>query len=224
MPTPFNLLGLRFGRLVVIEKALSLNGRSRWLCLCDCGNKHLALGQNLRNGHVSSCGCLLSEVGKAKMLKYNKSLNREIHNETKTRLYHIYIGIKSRCYARTHHTYTAYGAHGIRMCDEWFDSFIAFRDWSLQNGYNDNLTIDRINPKDNYKPSNCRWVNHSIQNFNKSPSSQNTSGHIGVSFYKQTHKYKASISRNGIQYHLGYFETFDAACEAREQAEKEYYS
>lgn len=217
----YDLTNKRFGRLLVVEKASSTNGRSRWLCICDCGKEKTVMGQNLRNGHVRSCGCLLSKSSKERMGSYNAVLGRELHGDTKTRLYSIYIGIKTRCYQPKHHSYEAYGARGIRMCDEWLDSYVAFKDWSLSNGYNDRLTIDRIDSDGDYEPANCRWVNYSVQNFNKNPSSRNTSGRRGVSLNKRTKKFVAYISLNGKHRFLGSFHTFDEACTARKQAEKE---
>lgn len=61
-----------------------------------------------------------------------------------------------------------YGGRGITICDEWRDNFQAFYDWAISNGYDDNLTIDRINNDGNYEPSNCQWVDTRTQNRNRS--------------------------------------------------------
>jgi hypothetical protein len=63
-----------------------------------------------------------------------------------------------RCYRTTNDNYKYYGGSGVKVCDEWFHNFENFKEWSLQNGYNDELTLDRINPAGNYEPSNCRWA------------------------------------------------------------------
>ena len=74
--------------------------------------------------------------------------------------------MRSRCKRENDKSYIYYGAKGITVCDEWED-FVNFRDWALSHGYSDDLTIDRINPKGNYEPSNCRWATEKQQQNNK---------------------------------------------------------
>lgn len=85
-----------------------------------------------------------------------------------TRIYRTWCNMKGRCYRKTAKRYNLYGGRGIKVCDEWKNSFIAFYDWALNNGYQDNLTIDRINVNGNYEPSNCRWVSNLEQQSNRS--------------------------------------------------------
>ena len=75
--------------------------------------------------------------------------------------------MKQRCYNPNKPQYKDWGGRGITICDEWLNDFMAFYDWAMSNGYQDNLTIDRIDNNKGYEPSNCRWVDHKIQNRNK---------------------------------------------------------
>ena len=74
--------------------------------------------------------------------------------------------MKARCYKKSSRKYKDYGARGIIICDEWLNSFDAFCEWALSNGYSENLSIDRINNNGNYEPSNCRWATSIIQGKN----------------------------------------------------------
>ncbi len=84
--------------------------------------------------------------------------SREFHGQSRTRLYYIWRDMRRRCYSSKHNSYPWYGAKGIRVCEEWFGSFLAFRDWALSHGYQDNLTIDRVDSTKDYGPDNCQWM------------------------------------------------------------------
>jgi hypothetical protein len=75
--------------------------------------------------------------------------------------------MKQRCHNPNQRTYKYYGARGIKVCDEWFHDYEAFRKWAIENGYCEGLTIDRINNDGDYEPSNCRWVSFDVQANNK---------------------------------------------------------
>lgn len=155
-----DMTGQRFGRLVVIERATEKRRQGvYWHCRCDCGNEIDVLGTSLRCGDTKSCGCLHRETVSTMM---------STHGLSKTRLYRVWAGIKNRCYNPHAENYKYYGANGITMCDEWRNSFESFRDWAVNNGYDEHAssqqcTIDRINTALGYSPDNCRWVDHVTQ-------------------------------------------------------------
>ena len=93
--------------------------------------------------------------------------NYEIHGDTGTRLHRIWKTMKCRCRDKNHPTYKWYGARGITICDEWLNSYTAFKNWSLLNGYTDCLELDRVDVNGNYSPSNCRWITHHDQTMNR---------------------------------------------------------
>ena len=94
-------------------------------------------------------------------------MTRQKHKKTGNRIYNIYRGMKTRCYTSSDYHYQWYGAKGIKICDEWLNDFMSFYNWALNNGYKEGLTIDRINNKGNYEPSNCKWSNNLEQANNK---------------------------------------------------------
>lgn len=156
-----DISGKRFFRLVAIEKDDSkYDGRHvYWKCKCDCGNEVIVRKDSLLSGHAKSCGCYLQERYKDGHLK--------THGMKNTRIYGIWGGMKTRCFCKSAPKYSSYGGRGITVCKDWTDDFMNFYNWSMNNGYSDELTIDRIDPNGNYEPSNCRWANHETQNYNK---------------------------------------------------------
>lgn len=164
-----NLIGKRFGKLVVISKGKKPNSKDNhayWICKCDCGNTTLVASNSLKLGRTTSCGCYGVEM-RNKQGGKNKIHGETYINKKKTKLYRTWANIKARCYNENNKSYVNYGYRGIKMCDEWKNDFSTFRDWSINNGYNDNLSIDRIDNNGDYTPENCRWTTTNVQQNNK---------------------------------------------------------
>ena len=178
-----DLTGERFGRLVVEHRAENKGSQTMWLCHCDCGKTTIVSAGHLKDGHTTSCGCFHNETMKKMMTT---------HNQTKTRLYKIWRGIIDRTMYSSHGKYKNYGGRGITLCDEWKD-FVVFREWAVDNGYADDLTIDRINSNGNYEPSNCRWTTMKVQQNNR------TNNHL-ITCNGETHTMKEWSEIRGIKY------------------------
>lgn len=155
------------GRLLIISRAENdKRGEARWNCICDCGNSATVLGSHLRGGASTSCGCRTSEVVSMRQREKPTIPGHTTHGHSKHRLYTTWSNMKTRCLNPRNRAYKWYGARGIAICEEWYD-FMNFYHWAIDNGYSDNLTIDRIDPDGNYEPTNCRWVTIEEQQGNR---------------------------------------------------------
>ena len=153
------IIGNKYGKLLVLNRVENdKNGYIKFKCLCECGNETIVYKSNLINGHTKSCGCNRSKNAKKLFTKHGMS-NTIIHK--------IWIEMNHRCYLKSDTNYKKYGARGIIVCDKWKNDFMAFYDWAMLHGYNDNLTLDRIDNDGNYEPNNCRWATYSQQNKNR---------------------------------------------------------
>lgn len=144
-----DLRGKRFGHLLVIEKVKLGYSLYRWRCVCDCGNETFVKTDHLISGGTKSCGCQHFEACKT-------------HGMTNTRIYHIWCAMKARCLNPSNHKFKDYGGRWIKLCDEWMQ-FEPFAKWAMDNGYREDLSIDRKNNDGNYEPSNCRWITNKQQ-------------------------------------------------------------
>ena len=160
-------LGQKFGKLTVIsfhhKKERVYGNRRRtfcyYLCKCDCGNETIVAKDFLikKKNPTKSCGCISKN--------FLRSLTMT-HGKSNTRLFRIWAHIKDRCFNENNDAYKNYGGRGISMCLEWKNDFMSFYNWAKENGYNNNLTIDRKDNNGNYEPKNCRWITAKEQHRN----------------------------------------------------------
>lgn len=142
-----DLTGIKFGRLTVIKRDLT-SKRTKWICKCECGNIKSIMACHLKSGASTSCGCYQKETVREANLK---------HDKTHTSLHNRWKAIKQRCLNPNNSRYIDYGERGIIICDEWLE-FENFYNWSINNGYAENLSLDRKDNNKGYTPDNCRWI------------------------------------------------------------------
>ena len=145
MPKPLDLIGKKFGRLTVIErlKEKKYGKQVTWLCKCDCGKETIVTTGSLTSHNTTSCGCYMREHQRDLHIKHNMSFS-PIHR--------IHTHMISRCYNPNVERYKNYGGRGITVCDEWRgqDGFLNFYKWASENGFQEGLSIERIDVNGNY--------------------------------------------------------------------------
>ena len=173
----------------VIGRVFIKNKRKYIVINCKCGEIFIRRSDNIPiDGLCRDCS----------VKKSHKT------NIRKHRLYKLHDNIKSRCYNKNCPQFKYYGELNIKMCDEWKNDYVSFYKWAYDNGYDDSLTLDRIDPKGDYTPLNCRWVNNNIQAQNtRRLRTTNTSGYRGVS--KSGNKWRSTIWSNNSRHELGVF-------------------
>lgn len=210
MSTFIDLTNRDFGRLHVKYRDLT-SKYTKWICECDCGKITSVRSCHLISGAIKSCGCLSAEN-----TAIRNHIQKTIHGLRDTRLYSIWHSMKQRCYDTSRSDYERYGGRGITVCDEWKDNFQSFYDWSMNNGYKANLTLDRKDNEKNYSPENCRWVTRLEQTVNR----RNT---IKITVRDSTHTLTEWSSILNISYSVLYRKYKDGKAEEfiRSEVEEE---
>lgn len=132
-----------------------------WKCRCKCGKIVVMKTSVLRSGATKSCGCVRNSIF-VKGHPYGKRF-KPTHGLSKHPLFRVWSHIIDRCYRLVpeHKSYRYYKGKGIKVCDNWRDNFKSFYDWSVANGWQEGLSIDRKDSKGNYEPNNCEFVTRS---------------------------------------------------------------
>ena len=155
--------GVKVGKLTAVRPwGLNKGGDKRWLFRCNCGNYLPAMVYSIGKD-TSSCGHCGTHVD-----DFPDHQKGSIYRN----LYGTWSGMRGRCYNTNNHKYPNYGGRGIKVCDEWNNSYSTFKKWALDNGWKPNLTqadqsLDRIDVDGCYCPENCRWVDSFTQARNK---------------------------------------------------------
>lgn len=155
-----DLSNMKFGKLIVVGRDYSYKSskHTKWICKCECGNVKSIFRNSLISGDCKSCGCQAN--------KGTKGINKT-HGLSQSRIYKEWARMKARCRSNSKDAKTYYN-RGICVCAEWQNNFDSFYSWAINNGYNDSLSLDRIDNNKGYSPNNCQWISIKEQQSHKS--------------------------------------------------------
>ena len=218
MPSKIDLTGQRFGRLVVMRfdhfkrGGINKHKNAYWLCRCDCGNTKIISSNSLRSGKTFSCGCYRKEV-----------IHNRLYKGGKSKLYGVLRLMLRRCNDPNSEYYHNYGGRGIKVCDEWacgVQGYYNFRKWAEENGYEDGLTIDRIDNDKGYSPDNCQWSTRKYQSNNKRNNTMVTIDGRTQTLAQWCEEFGVPYSRVRIRYMVMGWDIMDALITPRYQKPK----
>jgi len=204
-----DLIGQRFGRLIVIELFDRNAKRTLWKCKCDCGNEKVIDSGSIVSGHTKSCGCFRRDV-------------KMTHGMHKSPEYKTWVQMRCRCSNKNTPYYMYYGERGIKVCDRWDNSFEDFYK-DMGDRPSKYHSIERKNNNGNYEPDNCIWATREEQMRNTRTRRTSATGITGVELKKGRKKYSANITVNGKTINLGCFKLIEDAQRSREAAELIYW-
>lgn len=208
-----DITGQKFGRWLVLGKSTAI-GRTKMICVCDCGTKREVDRSNLVGGLTKSCGCLHNEL----LVAISKT-----HGASSTAMYRLYRSMVSRCTNKNVQAYKRYGGRGIYVDPRWlgkngFETFVKH----MGDRPSPDMTLDRIDNDGPYSPENCRWATKVDQARNKSARSSSKTGVAGVTI--DDGKFVVRIGVNGSSINVGTFCTLDEAVAARRKAELDMWN
>ena len=195
-----------YGRLTVIESNIKQGKRYKAKCVCICGTEVVVDQTHLRNGHTASCGCLQREIMAKKQTTHGKYFEPE---------YRAWTNMIKRCSNPRFAKW--YGL--INVCPRWLNSYTNFV-MDVGRKPTPSHSLERIDIKGNYEPSNVCWATKTEQSRNTKNHSSNKTGIRGVSWSKDKQKWRVAIYVNNKQKHIGYFIDINEASEARIKAEQ----